>query len=407
MGRYFWIGLIMLSGSAAAQYKQDNVLYKTVYLEDLCATLDQQPGSLLLDVRTKGEYADTSSDLLLNIGYFENAINIDVRDLDKRWQELNGYKNKPIFVYCSHSQRSRQAAVLLAEHGFTRVFNINEGLTGIINRRDRDLSCATDRYGTRNNFSFIGPFGLVSLLQKTGKAIVFDLRGDSAFKGIAAEEIRNAYGNIRGAIPVFSPEDQRRKLAVVPKKKTIVLIDDRGETSSRLAQQLTIDGYTDVRVLLEGMERWMNTAPEDCPGKSIFWYTTTPYKVIAAPELEQWTQTHSNYLLIDLRDVASFGNKSKEPYRNKGHIKDAVNIPAADLEKVTRSWSFPKDRPILLYNFANQPETFTSARMLAQQGFSQVAVLSGGLFALRWQAANIKGRQTLFSWVVDVPANGF
>jgi rhodanese-related sulfurtransferase len=407
MDKFFLIVLLMFAGSANAQYKQDNVLYKTVYLEDLCVALEQQPGCLLLDVRSKGEYADTSSNPLLNIGYFENAINIDVRDLDKRWQELNGYKNKPVFVYCSHSQRSRRAAALLAEHGFSRVFNINEGLTGIINRRDKDLSCATERYGTRNNFSFIGPFGLVSLLQKSGKAIVFDLRGDSAFKGIASEEIRNAYGNIRGAIPVFSPEDQQRKLAVVPRKKTVVLLDDKGESSVRLAKTLASDGYTDVRVLLEGMENWMNTAPEDCPGKSIFWYTTTPYKIITAPDLEAWSRLQPEPLIIDLRDNASFQNKSKEQYRNKGHIRGAINIPAATLETVSVTWSFPKDRPILLYNFANQPETFRAARMLAQQGFTKVSVLAGGLFHLRWQAANIKGRQALFNWVTDLPENNF
>lgn len=407
MYRFFWIGLLLLAGSAAAQYKEDNVLYKTVYLDDLCAALQQQPGFLLLDVRSKGEYSDTSANLLLNIGYFENAINIDVPDLDKRWQELSSYKNKSIFVYSAHSLRSRRAAALLARHGFTRVVNINEGLTGIINRRDRVPDCASDSYGTHNNFSFIGPFGLVSLLQKPGKAILFDLRGDSAFKGVAAEEIRNAYGNIRGAIPVFSPEDQQRKLAVVPKKKTIVLMDDRGVASIKLALKLADEGYTDVRVLLEGMENWMNTAVEDCPGKSIFSYTYTPYKLITAPDLEAWTQAHPGYLIIDLRDIASFGNKSKELYRNKGHLKEAINIPAAALENVSASWSFPKDRPILLYNAANEPETFTAARMLARQGFSAVAVLAGGLNHLLWQAANIKGRQVLLNRVTDFPANGF
>jgi rhodanese-related sulfurtransferase len=407
MGRFFWIGFLLIALSASAQYKEYNVLYKTVYLDDLCTAFEQQPGCLLLDVRSKGEYSDTSANPLFNIGYFENAINIDVQDLEKRWQELSGYKNKPVFVYCSHSIRSRRAAALLARHGFTRVFNINEGLTGIINRRDRIPDCTTERYGTHKNFSFIGPFGLASLLQKSGKAIVFDLRGDSAFKGIAAEEIQNAYGNIRGAIPVFSLEDQRRKLAVVPKKKTIVLIDARGLASIKLAQQLAEDGYTDVRVLLEGMENWMNTGVADCPGKSTIGYSFTPYKVIAAPDLETWIQTHPGYLIIDLRDIASFQNKSKEQYRNRGHIKDAVNIPADALKEVAASWSFAKDRPILLYNFSNQPETYSAAKMLARNGFSNVAVLAGGLYNLLWQAANIKGREALLNRVADIPANAY
>jgi hypothetical protein len=34
-----------------AQYKNDNLLYKTVYTTDLCKELNNSPGYLLLDVR--------------------------------------------------------------------------------------------------------------------------------------------------------------------------------------------------------------------------------------------------------------------------------------------------------------------------------------------------------------------
>ena len=43
------------------QYKNDNVLYRLVYFQDLCKTMEENPGYLLLDVRSKGEYEDTSS----------------------------------------------------------------------------------------------------------------------------------------------------------------------------------------------------------------------------------------------------------------------------------------------------------------------------------------------------------
>ncbi|MBZ5857839.1 rhodanese-like domain-containing protein [Flavihumibacter profundi] len=399
--------LLFMAVAVNAQYKNDNVSYKTVYLEDLCTTLKQQPGYLLLDVRSKGEYADTSQHTGANIGYLENAINIDVRELDKRLGELSSYKNKPVFVYCSHSQRSRRAAAMLAENGFTRVFNINEGLTGIVWKKDAGIGCAAELYGTKNGFSLIGPSAIVTLLRKPGKAIVYDLRGDSAFKGIASDEIRNSFGSIKGAIPINSEADMDQKLVNIPRHKTIILVDDFGETSMKVAGLMVKEGYTDVRVLLEGMEKWMDTAPGDCPGKTDFWIRNSPYEVITAPELEAWQTVNAGYLLVDVRDAAAFNNKAKEAYHNKGHIKNAVNIPAADLEKTSAGWSFPKDRPILLYDFSNQPETYKAARMLAGKGFTKVAVLSGGLFNLRWQAANIKGRENLFNWVVDIPAAGF
>ena len=57
----------------------------------------------------------------MNIGRLKNAKNIDVRQFGSRLSELQDFKNRPVFVYCSHSQRSRRASKMLADSGFTRV----------------------------------------------------------------------------------------------------------------------------------------------------------------------------------------------------------------------------------------------------------------------------------------------
>ena len=46
--------------AASAQYKNDNVAFKTIDPSDLCATLEKNKGYILLDVRSKGEHYDTS-----------------------------------------------------------------------------------------------------------------------------------------------------------------------------------------------------------------------------------------------------------------------------------------------------------------------------------------------------------
>src|SRR6476646_10379669 len=134
------LGLILLCSTINAQYQFDNVKFKTVYLEDLCQTLQANPGFLLLDVRSKGEFNDTSSYNNYNIGHLNHARNININELQSRLSELSSYKDKPIFVYCSHSQRSRRASALLADSGFTHVFNINGGLTNFRNN-DFNASC--------------------------------------------------------------------------------------------------------------------------------------------------------------------------------------------------------------------------------------------------------------------------
>src|SRR5215213_1242146 len=132
MQRTFLFCLLwVLIYSASAQYKNDNVLFKTILPQDLCKALDKNPGYLLLDVRSPGEYSDTSSSAGLNLGHLDGAMNIDIRQVGNRLSEISAYKNKPVFVYCSHSQRSRRVSKMLADSGFTNVNNINGGVSNL------------------------------------------------------------------------------------------------------------------------------------------------------------------------------------------------------------------------------------------------------------------------------------
>src|SRR6266498_4514522 len=126
-----------------SQFKADNVKYKTVFPEDLCKALQANPGYVVLDVRSDGEFNDTiSSSPALNIGHLQNALHINITQLPQRWKELTAYKDKPLFIYCSHSQRSRRASRLLADSGFTNIYNINGGLTNFYDEGIQADPCA-------------------------------------------------------------------------------------------------------------------------------------------------------------------------------------------------------------------------------------------------------------------------
>src|SRR5689334_13711449 len=124
-GKFFLPLILVISIAAKGQFKNDNVLYKTVDPADLCSTLEKNKGYILLDVRSSPEYADTSTSASLNLGHLKGARNIDIGQLGKRLSEIKEYKDQPVFVYCSHSQRSRRASKMLADSGYTNVFNIN------------------------------------------------------------------------------------------------------------------------------------------------------------------------------------------------------------------------------------------------------------------------------------------
>src|SRR5450631_2591834 len=82
--------------------------YKAVSPKEAFRLMDQMPNHLLLDVRSPGEYADTSAITALNLGRLKGSINIPIDSVASHLTELKSHKDQPIFIYCSHSQRSRR-----------------------------------------------------------------------------------------------------------------------------------------------------------------------------------------------------------------------------------------------------------------------------------------------------------
>ena len=59
----------------------------------------------------------------------KGAVNINIDSFSEHLPELKKYSDKNIFVYCSHSQRSRRVSKLLSDNGFKNVYNINGGMS--------------------------------------------------------------------------------------------------------------------------------------------------------------------------------------------------------------------------------------------------------------------------------------
>src|SRR5258705_5149945 len=181
MKRSIFILMLLASQVLNAQFKADNVRYNTVFPEDLCKTLMANKGYLLLDVRSPGEYDDTSSANGLNIGHLKNAMNINITLLPQRWKEIASYKDQPVFIYCSHSQRSRRASRLLADSGFTQIYNINGGLTNFYNQALTSNPCAGYEIVTTVPYKIVSPKQLAENTKKGTSYYMIDLRKDSIF----------------------------------------------------------------------------------------------------------------------------------------------------------------------------------------------------------------------------------
>ena len=76
------------------------------------------PGAVLLDVRTPQEYAQ---------GHIPDSENVPLQSIGQAGALTVG-TDTPLFVYCHSGARSRQAAAVLEEMGYSRVKNIG-GIT--------------------------------------------------------------------------------------------------------------------------------------------------------------------------------------------------------------------------------------------------------------------------------------
>ena len=83
-------------------------------------------GAVLLDVRTPDEYRQ---------GHIPGSKNVPLQSIDKVADMIEG-KATPIFVHCLRGARSRQAAAVLQQMGYSNVKNIGgiSAYTGKVER---------------------------------------------------------------------------------------------------------------------------------------------------------------------------------------------------------------------------------------------------------------------------------
>ena len=75
--------------------------------------MKEESNYIILDVRTKEEYEEK---------HIEDAINIPLDEIEKTTKLKD--KEQLIFVYCKSGNRSKQASEILANLGYTNIYDI-------------------------------------------------------------------------------------------------------------------------------------------------------------------------------------------------------------------------------------------------------------------------------------------
>jgi rhodanese-related sulfurtransferase len=380
--------LIMLNSSAQHAFKFDNTIYKAVYLNEAFHLMDSIQNYLLLDVRSPGEYADTSRATALNIGRLRGSVNITIDSVPARLSELAKYKDQPIFIYCSHSQRSRRASKFLAENGFKKVYNINGGMT-LLNESDSSAFPYKDKVLVTNlTYKNIDSKDAFHLIKNTPGLVLIDIRSRAEFESRDSIQ-QNNIGHLKNALnipqAVFAEKIDSFQ---IPVNSPVLLYDLNGYNSMDVVDILRAKGFTHIYNLFEGLEGFLSDHRLNGIPVTEFVSGSPGYQLLDPESAIDLLNQPRDLVIIDTRPEDEFNNRASMGHANLGRLKGAIHLSDPDsLENII----LQKDRSasFLVYGSGSDSGAIV-CRELIKIGFPHVYLLSKGLYYFVWSTANIE-----------------
>jgi rhodanese-related sulfurtransferase len=401
--------LVCFTANAQQLWRYDNTNYKAIYFKEACDLIAKTPGLVLLDVRSPGEYADTSQFIASRIGRLKGAINVSIDSVQQHYNDLLAYKNRTILVYCSHSFRSRRVSKFLADSGFTKVYSLNGGMTEVDREPDASFPCKASLYTTSVPYKLMGPEDAAAFIGDKNN-IVVDVRSQAQYDGkdsIAANNI----GRVKGAINVPKTTfDQSIPRLQKYKDKPILVYDLYTADAMTAASKLKEAGFSNVAVLFDGFDTFLLNFRSSSKVRSEEIVGAPPYYLTGVREAIDLVNNSPASVVADMRPKDQFGNKSDQTYLNLGHIKNAINFATPEqLEDYLKDK--PRTTPVLIYgaqSAAMQQMNSTPAidvaavcKKLALEGYTNIHLLYDGLFNVVWASANVESQQDAKTILTD------
>ncbi len=370
---------IFLYGNLAAQdFKYDNKKYQTISWEAFFKKLESNPKLVYFDIRTQGERSDTSQYLSYNQGRIKGALEADFFNFDMYYSEYKKHKNDTIYLYCSHSRRSRLLASRLIDSSFKHIVNINGGISYLNTISEQQLPLKAKYYASDLKYELLSPKAFIEALQSNRYQIV-DVRPDSIYNGTSGDKWQNLFGVIEKAWHI--PYDKvKTDSDILDPSIPVILFDNDGELAPIAAHYLVDKGYK-VAVLLFGLDNLLSDIPsQDLP------FLKAKYSLLLPDELLR-IASNNDVILIDVRTQTEFTSTDTITWKNVGRLKNAVNIPLA--EATSEKLNAYKNKRIILYDIMMHEELFDFAELMNKWGFNNYNLLVGGIMQVKWEAYNL------------------
>ena len=109
----FALAVMLLTACGQANENPKEAIYMNINAEEARKIMDTESGYIILDVRTQEEYDEA---------HIPGAIVIPNTEIEARAESELPDKDQMILVYCRSGRRSKLAAEILVELGYTNIY---------------------------------------------------------------------------------------------------------------------------------------------------------------------------------------------------------------------------------------------------------------------------------------------
>lgn len=180
--------------------------------------------TLVIDVRGEDAYAK---------GHLANAINIPFDEFEGKIGDLDGYKDQNIVLICNTGNKSGKAGKMLADNGFTKVYNAQDGMD------EYDYDTVTYTNVTGSEFE--------KLASEKTDAVILDLRDAKDFEKSSVEN------SINISMDEFEAQSSEQ---LKDKEQEILLYCNTGTRTAQASQILEKNGYKNIVNSIDGVKEY-------------------------------------------------------------------------------------------------------------------------------------------------------
>jgi 3-mercaptopyruvate sulfurtransferase SseA len=242
-----------------------NLAYKNIDSKDAFHLIKNTPDLVMIDIRSKAEFASSDSIQQNNIGHLKNAINIPQEIFAKKIDSYQISTNSPVLLYDLNGYNSMDVADILRARGFKNIYNLFEGLEGIESDHRLTKNQVNELVTGAPAYEMLDPVSCIDLLSHHPNPVIFDTRPADEFNNKASMGHANL-GRMKGAIHLTSP-DSLENIILQKDRSTYFLVYGSGSDSGAiLCRELVKKGFPHVYLLSRGLYQfvWSTANVENC-----------------------------------------------------------------------------------------------------------------------------------------------